>query len=128
MGQVVSLKIYKQNKRTTYLKRFGGRIERFIGDYIRNFASHEYTQIQHYFSASQWSADFNQWDYWDYREMLSEALDRVIAPSLFSALKSEWWFSSELIGHEEILDRCVGLYILSLNEQKNPFILAKTPD
>lgn len=118
MLNVVSLKQFKQEKRKKFLVRYGDMLNAFIEDYISTVITEELLMLKEYLIASHWGCE-QSWDYWDMRDMLSEALERAVADLLFSEVSKQWWFDKSCITRAEIVDRSVSAYILHVTKPDN---------
>lgn len=111
MSNVISLSEYRQRHRGQFLRKHKLRLERFISRFVQTHIDVDFQEIARGYQAACALSEA-AWDYVQFREVLSEALEESIGNSLVQALQREHWFDPRLITKDEIIERTLSIYIM----------------
>ncbi len=112
MAEIISLKSYRSKRKKQYLELYRNCIDEFIYVFIhRNFLSN-FDYIYSAYLNEQVRQNEQAWDYYDFREVLNEAIAEVFGQQLWSETKAQRWFDPTFIEKEEMVDRCLSLFVM----------------
>lgn len=112
MKAVISLDSYRVKRRRLYLQQHRTLIDEFIQFFIgQNFPSNFDHLESRYLAVKSYQNEM-AWDYYDFRECLKEAIGEVFGQQLWAEIRKKNWFNSTFISQEELVDRCLSLFVL----------------
>lgn len=113
MSRVICINTFRRKKRKQYIDDNGDRLENFIQNFFRvHLATDFHSLTKEYLSSCANNQLSESWDYLDFREALREALANTIGQQILEELAKTRWFDEQVIGREEVIDRCLSLFIL----------------
>lgn len=113
MGNILQLSDFRKKKRQVFYRKNGDKLERFINTFLDSHVNIDFTEIAERYVNQRISENEEVWDYLDLREALREAFSLMFGEKLKIELQLLWWFDLNLVGVEEMVDRCLSTYILS---------------
>lgn len=112
MSKVVQLSDFRGRSRKLFFRKHGSRLDNFIKRFIDTNIDVDFIQIQEDYQ-ELCAKSGTSWDYVRFREVLTEALDEVFGKMLYSQLQQERWFDARLITKDEVIERCLSVYVMS---------------
>jgi hypothetical protein len=117
MSKVISLKGYRNKTRQAYWAKNGARLDRFLARFIQNHIEDDFRQIALDYQAARHAMQDASWDYVHFREILAEAMDEVFGRALYGMLQAQLWFDARVVTRDEVMDRCLSMYIMNECQQ-----------
>lgn len=112
MKTVISLDNYRMKRRRLYLQMHRSLIDESIQSFIaQNFHLH-FDNLENRYIAAKSLQNEMAWDYYDFRECLKEAIEEVFGQQLMAEIRKKAWFNPTFLGQEELIDRCLSLFVL----------------
>jgi hypothetical protein len=112
MSNVISLANYRRSSRKAYLAKNGARLNRFVERFVKQYVDVDFRQFTLDYQANQRQWADAAWDYVEFREVLAEALDAAFGSEIYRLLAAEPWFDRRMITQEEVIDRCITIFIM----------------
>lgn len=109
---VISLTGYRCQRRKQFLTRYGTHLDHFISTFLSRHLDWNFFEMAYCYQTERYHNAETVWDYTDFREALREGLRSAVGVELFRQLKSQPWFDHRLLQKEEVLDRCLSVFIL----------------
>lgn len=112
MTGVISLSSYRLKRKRLYLQQNRLLMDEYLQYFIgQNFQSN-FDHLEDQYLAVKSLQNEMAWDYYDFRECLKDAIQEVFGQQLWKEITTQKWFDSTFIGQEEIIDRCLSLFVL----------------
>ncbi|MFW7377615.1 MAG: hypothetical protein ACOH5I_02250 [Oligoflexus sp.] len=112
MKAVISLDMYRMKRRRLYLQQHRSLIDESIQFFIRQNFHSNFDHLESRYLAVKSLQNEMAWDYYDFRESLKEAINEVFGKQLLIEISRKKWFDSKFLGQEELIDRCLSLFVL----------------
>ena len=112
MSNIICLATHRKRRRQNFLVQHGRRLDQYIEWFVCSHININFRQITIAYQMVQMEHAQQAWDYIDFREILRESIEEAFGPALVSALHRQPWFDRRLVSDDEILDRCLSIYIL----------------
>lgn len=112
MSDLIELEKYRLQRRKHYLQKYRSHLDESIQYFIHHHFHLQFDSIRFAYLEARTHQNEVAWDYCDFRETLKEALSEVFGQELWNELKTQPWFDSRFINHDELIERCLSLFIL----------------
>jgi len=112
MNAAISLDNYRMKRRRQYLQQHRSVIDESIQFFIRQNFHLNFDYLETRYLTVKSLQNEMAWDYYDFRESLKEAIDEVFGQELWKEISKNKWFDSTFLGQEELIDRCLSLFVL----------------
>ncbi|MDA9951110.1 hypothetical protein N9D31_00920 [Oligoflexaceae bacterium] len=117
-GNIINLQDHRVRRRKRYLAQHGDRLDSFIGDFLDHNMAFDLNDLSKmYMIASQ--QDSGQWCHFEFRDIVSRAIEHSVGEGLIAALKANRWFDESFISTEEVFDRSTSYFILRAGRVAN---------
>ena len=113
MSNVISLKTFRYRTRKAFLVKYGTRLDGFLAQFIQTQIEDDFRGMAMDYQAGRSAVQDASWDYVHFREILAEAMDEVFGRVLYDLLLLQPWFDGKLVARDEIMDRCLSMYIMN---------------
>lgn len=113
MGKVINLTEFRCKTRKDYLAKNGARLDAFIHRWVKQNIDVDFRQLAEDFQQGQSGGDYTAWDYAEFRDLLTEALDQAFGETIYRLLRDQHWFDDRQISKDELIERCLSAYILA---------------
>ncbi len=112
MSKVINLDQFRRKNRKAYLAKYSDRLDKLISTFVMTHIDTDFRQLASDFLTGKYGSNEEAWDYVDFRELLSEAIDQVFGDMLMDLIKTQHWYDRTMISRDEIIERSITAYVL----------------
>jgi hypothetical protein len=113
MGNVLQIKSYRKQKRQSFFRKHGEKLDRSIQNFIHGNMNFDFIAIAERYLNERASNNEMAWDYLELRDNLREAIGETFGKEIARELKKFVWFDASLVSEDEVIDRCLSAFILN---------------
>ena len=112
-ANVIDLKLYRNTRRRSWLRKNEERIHRVIRNCLGNNVQLDFHSLVDAYQAQRRFGMDESWDYLDLRELISDVLDHSeVVDEIIRELRSHSWFDPRHVSRQKILELCLSVFIL----------------
>lgn len=112
-ARIFDLNKYRNKRSHSWLRENESRISDVVRFYLHNNFRVDLDFLSKAYQSQRREGFYESWDYLDFREVLSEILERSnILDMVLTELKSKHWFEEKQISRQKLLEICLSIFVL----------------
>lgn len=119
MEKLINLRDYRQRRRRQFFAQYGVYLDKFIFHVLQQRVNEDFVNLAYKYFTHQINNNEMAWDYQDLRENIRRVLEEACREQILSELRYQRWYDSRWISPDEVIDRCLTVFILGLSRVAN---------